>query len=191
MSEHDSDFQPEDLLDTKPVSVVEHSPVNTSPASKKWDYPKWVDTFQHWLGNAKSNEVKNLVDFFDRSSEWWATAKELTSDEFQQKSVYLKRDLAMFYRHYKQDMSQSEFVQTIKESAWKELAEMTDKSQIEWQELQQDFKHQGTYEAGEWVGMGIIVCKSCHYKMEFVHPEELMPCPECGGTSFLREALAP
>jgi hypothetical protein len=187
MSKPDSDFEPEQSKDQQSMQQAG----DDKPADKKWDYPKWVDTFQHWLGDAGKSEVKNLVHFFDRSKEWWATAGELTADEFQQKSIYLKRDLMMFYRHYQQDMQQSEFIQTIKESAWKELADMTDKSQIEWQELKQDFRHQGIYEEGEWVGMGIIVCKSCQYKMEFVHPEELPCCPQCGGSTFLREALAP
>jgi hypothetical protein len=97
----------------------------------------------------------------------------------------------MFYHHYQADMAESEFVQAIKESAWHELADMTDKAQIEWQELKQDFNHQGTYEQGEWVGMGIIECRDCHYKMTFVHPQRLPACPQCGHGSFLREALAP
>jgi hypothetical protein len=214
MAEQDSDFEPQiekksevknevksavnseanTDSENQAVQVNEQAPElskKQNPSDKKWDYPKWVDTFQNWLGNSTNNEMKNLVHFFDRSGEWWATAKELTSDEFAQKSTYLKRDLLMFYRHYQQDMAESNFVQAIKESAWKELADMTDKAQIEWQELEQDFRHQGIYKKGEWVGMGTIVCKSCHYKMEFVHPEELPACPDCGESTFLREALAP
>lgn len=155
------------------------------------DYPTWMNTFQGWLGKTGEHEVKNLVDFFDRSKQWWAAAKELTADEFMTASTYLKRDLMMFYRHYQKDMAQSEFVQSVKETVWHELAELTDKSQIEWQELKKDFDHDGVYQAGEWVGMGNLVCKSCHYHMEFSHPEELSACPQCGGTTFLREALAP
>jgi hypothetical protein len=157
----------------------------------KWDYPAWVDSFGKWLGDTSNHEVKSLVSFFDRSGEWWQTAKELSAEEFTRNSVYLKRDLQMFYRHYQQDMQDSEYVQRIKESVWKELAEMTDKSQLEWRELEQDFDHQGTYEQGEWIGMGTLVCKHCHYKMEFLHPIELPPCPQCNGAYFLREALAP
>jgi hypothetical protein len=158
---------------------------------KKWDYPQWVDTFGQWLAGSKNNEVKNLVSFFDRSGQWWNAAKELSADEFKQLNVYVKRDLMMFYRHYQQDMKNSEFVQSIKETMWKELAEMTDKSQIEWRELEQDFDHKGTYLSGEWVGMGTLVCKRCHYKVEFVHPVQLTECSQCNGEQFLREALAP
>jgi hypothetical protein len=189
MSEPDSDFEPLAPTDVKNKQSVQANE-GTSTVNK-WDYPQWVASFQHWLTDSSTHEVRNLVDFFDRSSQWWAAATELTSDEFQQKSTYLKRDLLMFYKHYQIDMQQSDFIQAVKESAWKELAEMTDKSQIEWQELKQDFRHQGNYEAGEWIGMGIIVCKSCQYKVEFVHPEELPVCPQCGGSTFLREALAP
>ncbi len=161
------------------------------PDKKKWGYPQWVESFGQWLADSRPEEVKSLINFFEHSNEWWQATKELSSDELHQLNIYLKRDLQMFYRHYQQDMNDSEFVQSIKESVWKELAEMTDKSQIEWRELEQDFDHQGTYVKGEWVGMGTLVCKECHYKMAFVHPIELPACPECGGSHFLREALAP
>lgn len=164
---------------------------DNAPKDKSLDYPNWLSTFQSWLGRGSQDEVKNLSEFFDRSKQWWAAAGELTSEEFSQASTYLKRDLMMFYRHYQQDLDESEFVQSVKESLWRELAEMTDKSQLEWQELKKDFDHDGVYHAGEWIGMGTIVCCACHYKMEFNHPEELTSCPQCGGEAFLREALAP
>lgn len=169
----------------------EKSPNTTEDNSSSMDYPAWVNTFQQWLGEGNAQDVRNIMDFFDRSHARFAAVKELTSDEFAQKSQYLKRDLAMFFHHYQADMAESEFIQAIKESAWQELAEMTDKSQLEWHELEQDFRHQGVYEQGEWVGMGVIVCKNCHYKMTFVHPEQLTACPECKHGRFLREALAP
>ena len=155
------------------------------------DYPAWVDTFQRWLGEGNAQDVRNIMDFFDRSHARFEAVKELTTDEFAQKSQYLKRDLMMFFNHYQADMAESEFVQAVKESAWHELAEMTDRAQIEWQELEQDFRHEGVYHQGEWVGMGVIVCRNCHYKLTFVHPEQLTACPECNHDSFLREALAP
>ncbi len=155
------------------------------------DYSGWFNHFRKWLSKTGDNEVANLADFFDRSKKWWGAATELTADELAQASTYLKRDLAMFYRQYEKEFDNSEYIQSIKESVWQELAELTDKSQIEWQELKKDFDHDGIYHAGEWIGMGNIVCQSCHYKLEFNHPETLAPCPQCGNTTFIREALAP
>lgn len=175
------------------TEITEHAAteIESDKSDKPMDYPQWLSTFQHWLGGTGVNERKNLTEFFDRSKQWWNTAAELSKDEFAQASTYFKRDLMMFYRHYQQDLEQSDYVQSVKESMWRELAELTDKSQIEWQELKKDFDHEGVYRAGEWIGMGIIVCKSCHYRMEFVHPETLSTCPQCNGSTFLREALAP
>ena len=194
MSEQLPEKSPENTTPPTMENDSANSNGSTPPThpSPQWDYPHWVETFSHWLKQSgERREIRNLMDFFDRSGEWFATATELSAEEFAQKSTFLKRDLSMFFHHYGQDMAESDYVQTIKESVWKELADLTDKAQIEWQELAQDFRHEGTYEAGEWIGMGVIVCKNCHYKMAIVHPEEVPACPQCYGKTFLREALAP
>lgn len=191
MSEHQDNSQSTSSETQKDTSQDIQQTPSSDTQQTAIDYPSWVSNFQSWLGTDKKGEKHNLSAFFDRSNSWWQAAKELTTDEFTHMSQLLKRDLAMFYHHYKADMEESDFVQAIKESAWQELAELTDKAQIEWQELEQDFRHDGIYHQGEWVGMGVIVCKSCQYKVTYVHPEQLAPCPQCGGNSFLREALAP
>ena len=45
-------------------------------------------------------------------------------------------------------------MRVIKESLWRELADITDKTQLEWREVFQDLNHHGVYHSGEVVGLG-------------------------------------
>lgn len=78
----------------------------------------------------------------------------------------VKRDLEEFARSYEEsheDESDSVFMRVIKESLWQELADITDKTQLEWREVFQDLNHHGVYHSGEVVGLGNLVCEKCHY----------------------------
>ncbi len=69
----------------------------------------------------------------------------------------VKRDLEEFARSYEEsheDESDSVFMRVIKESLWQELADITDKTQLEWREVFQDLNHHGVYHSGEVVGLG-------------------------------------
>ena len=155
------------------------------------DYNNWLDWFRNWLKDTQENELKQLTEFFDRSGAWMTAAKDLSQEEWELFTNYVKRDLTTFYHNYQRDMESSTYVQGIKEGLWNELAEMTDRSQIEWQELMQDFKHNGNYKTGEWIGMGELVCQNCKHSMSITHTSRIPECPECGHTFFFREALAP
>ncbi len=64
----------------------------------------------------------------------------------------VKRDLEEFARSYEEsheDESDSVFMRVIKESLWQELADITDKTQLEWREVFQDLNHHGVYHSGE------------------------------------------
>ncbi|WP_199609349.1 zinc ribbon-containing protein [Flocculibacter collagenilyticus] len=155
------------------------------------DYNNWLDTFHRWLEDTKENESKRFDDFFDRSAAHWQAVKDMTQEEWTLFTNYIKRDIDTFYKDYKKDVNESTYLHTLKEGVWAELALLTDKSQIEWQELVQDFKHNGVYHAGEWLGMGELTCKQCGYKLSIVHPTEIPECPECGHIYYFREPLAP
>lgn len=80
----------------------------------------------------------------------------------------VKRDLEEFARSYEEsheDESDSVFMRVIKESLWQELADITDKTQLEWREVFQDLNHHGVYHSGEVVGLGNLVCEKCHYHL--------------------------
>ena len=62
-------------------------------------------------------------------------------------------EFALSYQESSEALGDSVFLRVIRESLWK-LADITDKSQLEWREVFQDLRHHGVYQSGEVVGLG-------------------------------------
>lgn len=121
-------------------------------------------------------------------------AGELTRDEVAQLKQAVRRDLEEFARSYqesREEFSDSVFMRVIKESLWQELADITDKTQLEWREVFKDVSHHGVYHSGEVVGLGNLVCEQCHHHLAFYTPEVLPRCPKCGHDQFQRRPFEP
>lgn len=155
------------------------------------NYQKLVDKLHNWLDDIKDHEVRSLAEGVDLVSEWAQTGLEIHSEQLQQNVEWLKRDLANFYSDYQHETQESPYYLRIKDQIWHTLAELTDKTQIEWHEIKADFAHQGEYKTGEEVALGILVCKHCGNKLEITHPQRIHECTECGHHHFIRLAFAP
>lgn len=121
-------------------------------------------------------------------------AGELTRTEIEDTTRAVRRDLQEFARSYNESIEKendSVFMRVIKESLWQELADITDKTQLEWREVFQDLNHHGVYNSGEVVGLGNLVCERCHYQQAIYTPEILQACPKCGHTLFQRQPFKP
>lgn len=121
-------------------------------------------------------------------------AGELTRDEVAQLKQAVRRDLEEFARSYqesREEFTDSVFMRVIKESLWQELADITDKTQLEWREVFKDVSHHGVYHSGEVVGLGNLVCEQCHHHLAFYTPEVLPRCPKCGHDQFQRRPFEP
>ncbi len=116
-------------------------------------------------------------------------AGDLTPAEVDNLTRAVRRDLEEFARSYDESRAEntdSVFTRVIKESLWQELADITDKTQLEWQEIFKDVSHHGVYTSGEVVGLGNLVCERCHHTLPVYTPEVLPLCPECGFDQFQR-----
>ena len=100
-------------------------------------------------------------------------------------------EFAMSYEESLKEESDSVFMRVIKESLWQELADITDKTQLEWREVFQDLNHHGVYHSGEVVGLGNLVCEKCHFHLPIYTPEVLTLCPKCGHDQFQRRPFEP
>ena len=121
-------------------------------------------------------------------------AEGLTRDEVRQGKQAGRRVLGEFARSYQEsrdEFTDSVFMRVIKESLWQELADITDKTQLEWREVFKDVSHHGVYHSGEVVGLGNLVCEQCHYHLAFYTPEVLPLCPKCGHDQFQRRPFEP
>lgn len=115
---------------------------------------------------------------------------EMTKDELALISAYVRADFQTLAKRYS-DSENDPFYQLLKGSIWHGMLDITDRTQLEWQELFEDLEHQGVYQAGEMIGLGILVCETCGHHREYTHPTEITPCEECAGTTFSRQALEP
>ncbi len=119
---------------------------------------------------------------------------ELTHTEIDEITRAVRRDLEEFARSYQEsedELEDSVFLRVIKESLWQELADITDKTQLEWREVFQDLNHHGVYHSGEVVGLGNLVCENCHHHIAIYTPEVLPVCPKCGHNQFQRRPFEP
>lgn len=132
---------------------------------------------------------RNIDTLVDDARRRLLATGDLTPTEVDNVTRAVRRDLEEFARSYDESRaedSDSVFTRVIKESLWQELADITDKTQLEWQEVFKDVSHHGVYTSGEVVGLGNLVCERCHHSLAFYTPETLPLCPECGFDQFQR-----
>ncbi|GAA62805.1 hypothetical protein P20311_0578 [Pseudoalteromonas sp. BSi20311] len=150
------------------------------------DYRTWLSDLTDWLKDVKEHEVKAAVKRFIESEQ---ALKDLGEEKYQLYRNYLMRDISHLQEN--NNYYNSLAWQELKESLWFELSHIEDKTQLEWQSLSEDFKHNGVYHAGEWIAMGTLVCKNCNHSYDVYHATQIIPCTQCDGIYFSRQALQP
>jgi DNA-directed RNA polymerase subunit RPC12/RpoP len=151
-------------------------------------YQKWLSEFNDRLTQLERRQLDNMVKFGEQFKAFIKASKDLSAYETTLFAETLKRQ---WQEHEAQEQANeaNEPPSLWPEALWQELSCITDKSQLEWQELAQDFKHQGVYYQGEVVGMGRYRCSHCLAHIDYTHPAELLACTECAGVQFFREGL--
>jgi DNA-directed RNA polymerase subunit RPC12/RpoP len=151
-------------------------------------YQKWLSEFNDRLTQLERRQLDNMVKFGEQFKAFIKASKDLSAYETTLFVETLKRQ---WQEHSEQEREKeaSEAPSLWPEALWQELSSITDKSQLEWQELAQDFKHQGVYYQGEVVGMGRYRCSHCLAHIDYTHPGELLACSQCAGVQFFREGL--
>ena len=139
------------------------------------------------LSERLRNGERDIDALVEQARERVIKTGELTRTEVDELTRAVRRDLEEFAMSYEESLkeeSDSVFMRVIKESLWQELADITDKTQLEWREVFQDLNHHGVYHSGEVVGLGNLVCEKCHFHLPIYTPEVLTLCPKCGHDQF-------
>ncbi|MEC5342195.1 zinc ribbon-containing protein [Brenneria populi] len=137
---------------------------------------------------------RDINDMVRGARETLQQSSGLTQKESEQVIRAVQRDLAEFARSYdenRDEFTDSVFMRVIKESIWQELADITDKTQLEWREIFKDVSQHGVYHSGDVVGLGDLVCENCHHHIAFYTPEILPLCPKCSHNLFYRRPFQP
>ena len=146
------------------------------------------------LSERLRNGERDIDALVEQARQSVMKAGELTRIEVDELTRAVRRDLeefAMSYEESQEEESDSVFMRVIKEILWQELADITDKTQLEWREVFQDLNHHGGYHSGEGVGLGNLVCEKCHYHLAVYTPDVLPLCPKCGHDQFQRRPFEP
>jgi hypothetical protein len=81
-------------------------------------------------------------------------------------------------------------MRVIKESLWQELADITDKTQLEWREVFQDSTITVFTTAVKWWGWEIWCARNATIIAVYT-PDVLPLCPKCGHDQFQRRPFEP
>ena len=141
-------------------------------------YQQWLNQLSDAVRQAKEQQVTQLFELGETIKAYLKAGSDLTAYE-----------TTLFLETLKRQSAEEELPSLWPEALWYELSQVTDKTQLEWQELAQDFRHKGVYFQGEMVGMGRYRCEKCLTHIDYTHPAELLACSHCGGVQFFREGL--
>ncbi len=144
-----------------------------------------------WLKDVREHELTDLINVVEKAKEFVRMSEEYPEEKIEQFIDNLKFDLIDFYHQQQVDFKNSPSVDILNESLWQTLEQVTDKSQVEWAELQDDFDHDGVYHSGDFIGFGVLVCRHCGHACHHSHFSEVIGCIECGHESFTRQPLMP
>lgn len=158
---------------------------------KPSNYKSLLDKFSSWLKQASEDETRSIAQGMDLLQDWIEAGVEVHKESLNNSLFYLKRDLASFYEDYQRETNESPYYLSVKEQLWQNLAEMTDRTQLEWHEFSSDTAHNGIYQAGEEVGFGILECTKCREKIKITHAQKIHPCFNCQHHEFRRRSTAP
>ncbi|RVU37341.1 hypothetical protein EOE67_10675 [Rheinheimera riviphila] len=141
-------------------------------------YQQWLNELAAAISQAKQQQVTQLFNLSETLKAYWKAGNDLTAYE-----------TSLFIETFRRQSDEQTMPSLWPETLWYELAQVTDKTQLEWQDLQSDFVHNGVYLAGEEVGMGMYCCYDCGGSVVFYHPAMLGECAACGAIRFRRQGL--
>ncbi|TKB43439.1 zinc ribbon-containing protein [Thalassotalea mangrovi] len=160
-------------------------------SEKNSSYQNFYDKLSKWFSELRDEEQKTVAKLIEKGEEYLEAAEDLSVNEYQLSLQAFKNDLRQFIEENRQQADQSIYLKNLRESLWSQLAQMTDKTQVEWSELEQDFEHKGIYHSGELIGFGQLRCVGCDHQIEVLHASTIIPCVKCGGKEFERLPLSP
>ncbi|PKI16825.1 zinc ribbon-containing protein [Colwellia sp. 12G3] len=144
-----------------------------------------------WLVEVKVEQKPHIDEFIKQAKLYASAAETMSEEKLQQFIDNLKYDLHDFYQLNRTQAENSVYLGLLNETLWDNLAKLTDKSQVEWAELVDDFNHDGLYKSGDFIGFGELQCEQCDEITTIVHFSQIGECVHCGSTDFIRLPLNP
>jgi len=159
--------------------------------SKNSVFQELYQALDTWAEDVNQHEITDIVEKVEQSKLYLQAAEQLPEDKVNQFVDNLRFDIKEFIVQNKAQAKHSLYLGLLNESFWKNMQAITDKSQVEWSELDDDFKHNGEYKTGDFIGFGFLECQHCHEKTTYSHATDVADCFSCGGSTFIRLPFLP
>jgi site-specific recombinase XerD len=148
--------------------------------------------FMKHLHETMDETIHSLADALEISKEKTRKSTDLTKDEIDQVSDYVKRDIehaAHGLSETKDTESLSEWfkfdIELVENFALDAFLSLADKTRLELAKLEQ-LAELNTYHTGDITGPGTFVCDQCDKQIAFKSTSEIPECPACHGKTFVR-----
>ncbi|MCL7422725.1 MAG: zinc ribbon-containing protein [Methylobacter sp.] len=144
------------------------------------------------LHETMDETIHSLADALEISKEKTRKTTDLTQDEIDQVSGYVKRDIehaAHGLTEKKDSDSLSEWfkfdIELIENFALDAFLSLADKTRLELAKIER-LAELNTYHTGDITGPGTFVCDQCDKQIAFKSTSEIPECPACHGKTFVR-----
>ena len=151
----------------------------------------FYNAMTEWLIEVKKHQLMQMIEFVEQAKLVCTAAEAIPEQKVKQFIDKFSYDLHEFCLLSQQQASHSVYLGLLNESFWRLLVNITDKAQVEWIELAQDFHHHGDYQQGDLIGFGILLCKKCKSSQLISHLSTVDQCIHCGHGHFYRQSLNP
>lgn len=148
-----------------------------------------LDQFAKLSGEILQRQLQDAVELE-------AAAEQMTRDELDLISAYVKRDLQSMYGHLHETGEGvagwlSFDLNALEYTLGQQLQQLADQTRIEQQWLDERLALKGNqYIAGEICGAGTLGCMQCQQTVRFTEAAEIEPCHQCGSEFFQRRSVS-
>ena len=138
-----------------------------------------------------SNTEENLQHAVDAAKEKASELGELTREESEQISNYVKRDIHDAAEYLSKEGTEMgdwlHFdVQLVEAKLIDWMSGAVDTTKLELEQLAQRAQQENIWMSGEITGPGTLRCTHCDHEIQFTETTQIPPCPKCGKHRFKR-----
>jgi len=144
------------------------------------------------LHETMDETLHSLADALEISKEKTGKTSDLSKDEMDKVSAYVKRDIEQA-AHGLSDKADNDSltewlkfdIELIENFALDAFLSVADKTRLELAKLER-LAEQNTYHSGDITVPGTFVCDDCGKEIAFKSVSEIPECPQCHGKTFVR-----
>ena len=148
--------------------------------------------FMKHLHETMEDTLHSFPEALEISKEKTSKSSDLTSDELDKLTAYIKRDVehaAHGLSDNEDNNSLSEWfkfdIELIENFTLDAFLSVADKTRLELAKLEQ-LAHAYTYHSGDITVPGTFICDACGKEIAFKAPSQIPECPHCHANTFIR-----